>query len=231
MRNRFRSSGIRNGSSPGRGTTSATRRPSWQDHPLAVAAIAVCATITVGGMVVKDLIIPAHVASLTNELTQQPKLIKANKDLTEKVSQLTVEIKDLRTQLGIAQLKNPFTDGVPYPQGVDRVRIGDPMTKVKLLYGEQPLRERKLGYWTVQTKNAVFPEAVYYFDKSAAQQKVTGILFIGSGNITDGILEPKLRSLLGEPRTLPDDDGLSWKVNGYELRLRSRYVHLGIARP
>lgn len=219
------------------------------DHPLKIAALAVVGTITVLSLIVSQWIIPTQTASLNHEITiLKEKLAKESEDKDllkrsgERLSQdldgqktqnqkrvdlLAAENKALRDKLFISEKANAFLIGDPYPVGLDKVKVGDPKSKVAESYRGGIVEEKGR---TIVVKHAgeLFPNV--YFRHSSDRKtegKIDSISFdLGtferihdsSAKVPDNWLRDSLTKALGEPMLVGQDDKcLLWKSAANEL--------------
>lgn len=188
---------------------------SWRDHPLAIATLAVSATLVIGGGLVKDLIIPAYTESLKNQLNEYPAVKKENSDLKKKVSALEEQLRVSRSETATAITANAWVRGDPYPVGLEEVRVGDEISKIDSHFAANSVTKENKKYWSVTTTHPIFHRVTYYFNPAVKPQRVQAVLFhlntIGKEQYTSDFLLRKLTLALGDPQK-DEDNKLFWKV-------------------
>lgn len=194
---------------------------SWKDHPLAVAAISVSATLVIGGGLVKDLIIPAYTEQLKNQLVDLPRVKEHNEKLQFEIKELQSKLATAHTEKNLALTANTFVPPDPYPVGLNLVRLGDEISKIDRTYKPEQIEKRKkIPYWSVATGHPVFRDVTYFFDSTKAKPTVnTLLIFVALNKYPDPYLKNKLSTVLGEPTGRDEDDRLYWLRDGVVVTL------------
>ncbi|MFN7089164.1 MAG: hypothetical protein ACK4P4_01225 [Allorhizobium sp.] len=136
---------------------------TYTNHPIIAAASAAGATLVFCGLLTFTWIVPTMVESAETKLEIQSRELEEevakNLAAEKRISAFAVEVRDLKARLAdseseklslghdaereIADLKreifsleksNSFIAGSPYPFGFDKVRIGDPVSKIAEAY-------------------------------------------------------------------------------------------------
>jgi hypothetical protein len=205
---------------------------SWKDHPLVVAAGAVAATIALAVLLVKEVILPTHTASLANQISdlqrtkiEKEKLEAKVSDLERQMGYRTAELEKqlsdskkkisaVEKELAAAQLANLFSSGSPYPAGLTKVRVGDLLSSVKSNFPAEVIDANEVGYLAVATNGNVIESVVYYYDDRVKTPRISHISFtlpFGS-KLSEEFLQDKLIESLGQPTTNPRKSYYSWKL-------------------
>jgi len=188
---------------------------SWKDHPIAVASIAVAATIGLGILLVKEIILPTQTASLTNQLSSIPALQNENNKLKSTLSETKSKLDDSQRRLKLSETTNLFTVGSPYPTGLGLVRIGDDIAEIDKHYAANSVDKSEENYYTVTLPHGIFKNVVYGFKTSTKTKKVTQIAFVlpFDKTLNDSFLQEKLVEALGKPTGNPKKDFYSWQTS------------------
>lgn len=213
-------------------TTTYSPRSGWQDHPLAVAAIAVAATIGLAVIIFKEIVLPTQTASLTNEITnlksslafksKEISTLKNSKlDSQKQIANLQSQVNELNQKVYEAQNANLFSFGNPYPLGVGRAKIKDPISTLTTIYPEQQITQND-GYWSVRNQHKIFTDITYYFDESSPQKTITHIAFsMDYSKNNEDFLQTKLIETLGQPKTWKRKGFFSWETKSSAIVYKS----------
>lgn len=220
--------------------------PSWKDHPLAVAAIAVAATIALAVLLVKEVILPTHTASLGNQVSaltsQVAALGQAKAEGVTSLEQLQSEFAEerhknatLEQRLSEAQLSNLFAPQNPYPTGLGLVKVGQSVEEVSRAYPPESVQMND-DYWTVKDQHRLFTHITYFFDEKSKTKAISHILFQGSSqkNIGDDYLQQKLAEALGAPKQWSKANHYTWQTKTatlYKRDPRNFVLMLGAWKP
>jgi hypothetical protein len=186
--------------------------PSWKDHPLAVSALAVAGTITIGIILVNEIILPTRTAQLTNQITDLPKLKQSVKELTAASEEKDKQISDLKEQLQLLQQKNLFLLGNPYPTLFSKVHIGDPISALDSAYPAAKIDKSRDGYWNVELTYGAINSATYFYDENSKNKVIThvGFRLNFSLQLTPSFLQDKLIEAFGTPSKQPRAEFYEW---------------------
>ena len=227
------------------------------EHPLKMAALAVVGTFGVLTAVVTQWVIPTVTASLSHDIdVLKERLaveVQKNKDLHDEKIRLLAEVEagkkdleaeksalrprytayakeidDLREEISTLRMSNLFTPENPYPLGLDRVRIGDPIDKIDDAYNGKKIDKRNT---TITVETAEEPFLMMVFNHSSSKetngkivgitysyQKLKRIIHSNLPRISENWLEDSLLRNFGEPYVVgPENDCLLWKVNQEEI--------------
>jgi hypothetical protein len=151
---------------------------SWKEHPTAIAATSIAATLTF----CVTVIIPIWDKEKDNRI----------RDLSGEPAKLKTELADLGTQIEIVESENRklrrdldklvpdalfATDNV-YPHGYREVHIGDRVAVLEKVYGGRATLEDADDWISVRFRAPdLFSQITYYFDRDASKKIVTHILF------------------------------------------------------
>lgn len=218
--------------------------PSITDHPLTLCAAGVVATVGVCTVATFQWIVPTMTASLTHSAELLKEGLKKRDDdkhglerqingLKNQITNLNKEVEDfrkvialkdksiakLKTELFESQKANIFTAKSPYPMGLDKVKIGDPIEKIAEAYPFET-NSNNNSWISVKLPSEVFTR-IGFNHSYEVQGKVEAITFdLGRFRgmlqqeppvIPDGWLEQMLTRSLGEPILIGvDDDCLVW---------------------
>jgi hypothetical protein len=193
---------------------------NWKDHPLVAATLGVTGTIALAVVLVKEVILPTHTASLTNQIAtltaektallrgsaETDQIIRSQKQTLEGSEQ---KIAALEQQLHEARVNNLFESGNPYPIGLGGVRIGQKISEVSRVYAGKKIEEDD-GYFALDVNHPVFSHLTYYFNPR--DKIITHILFHGQyySKLGDTFLQQKFVHAFGSPRTWAKPEYYSW---------------------
>jgi hypothetical protein len=219
------------------------------DHPLKVAALAVVGTITVLSLVATQWILPTQTASLNHEITiLKERLLKESEEketlkrLGEKLSQtieeqkaqnqkrvdsLSAENKGLKDKLFISEKSNAFLIGDAYPIGLDKVKIGDPKSKVAESYRGASIEETGRTIIVKQASEIFMTVRFRHSSNRGTEDKIDNIKFdLGTferirnnslPEVPKNWLQDSLRRVLGEPLLVGEDNKcFLWKTAANE---------------
>lgn len=221
------------------------------EHPLAICAIAVAGTIGVCTAITFQWVVPTMTASIvhTSDMLAErvAELEKQKADLSEKLAGSGVELAQARRasadaiaqrEAHIAQLQdelfdsqrvNAFATGYPYPVGLDKVKLGDPIQRITEIY--QKVDYESKSYRAVKTGEKLFTDISFSFGRSENSGKIEGVRFVLGSNVMrkyskeglptvpDGWLESALKRALGSnPKIIgPEEDCLVWALDNPKI--------------
>jgi len=180
-------------------TETPTPASSWKDHPLRVAAASAAVTASVLIALFGTWILPTQTASLKNQIDALSAAGAKDTNSAKQIADLKAQAADLERKLSAAQLPNLFFVGDPYPAGLGRVRVGDPISRVAAVYPDSAITKYE-GYWTVEDQHAVFNHIAYYFDEKRRDNSITAIMFHVAYPTSSVKLQDKLVASLGAPK-------------------------------
>lgn len=198
---------------------------SWKDHPLVVASIAVAATIGLAVLLFKEVILPTHSVSLSNQitsLTNELQILRKKSeadvqsigDLSAKLEAANRRAENLEQSLTKARISNLFSSGNPYPIGLGRIQVGQSIEQVTLAYPTASIKKSD-GYWSVENQHPFFESIVYYYDEEEKSKIVTHISFrrLFRSKVGDSFLQEKLTEALGPPKSWSRTNFYSWQMS------------------
>jgi hypothetical protein len=192
---------------------------AWKEHPVAVVAAVAGSVATFVIVVFTTVVIPTMTASLQNEVTSlRRQLSDEGGDmgaLRKKIENLEAELKTTKSQLAEIQLGNDFLiSRSPYPTGLSKIRIGDPLDDIAKTFPENSI-EHKRDWWSVKGQHAIFTELIYYFDRSAKDKRVTQMLFFFDSKVVPtAAMRGKVIEALGRPVSEgPKPDCYIWRID------------------
>jgi hypothetical protein len=228
------------------------------DHPVVLCAATAMAVLTACTGVTFTWIVPTMVASVENKLDlRSQELEKALSDKTaveEKNSGLLTQIADLESKLGasnteridtvaskdkrIAELQSQlfeaqksglFISGSPYPVGFDKVRLGDPVSKITEVYPYKNESESNTRIF-FHVPSDVFSWMGFDFNSEKKDVVEAVSLSIGilrtlgrdpKSELPDNWLETTLTRALGEPTVAigPSEKCLVWRIDSMDKTL------------
>jgi hypothetical protein len=128
------------------------------------AATAVVATIGLGVLLVKEIVLPAHVGSITHGATIEKRELNEKLEAERKAVAATqaeitklqtevaslkrmgddrsIEVAKIKARLFAAEQSGVFSMGNPYPIGIDRVKLGDGQASIERSYAEWKMTRR-----------------------------------------------------------------------------------------
>jgi len=222
---------------------------SESERSIRLAAAAVVGTVRLCTVLVTQWILPTVTASLNHEIELQKEKISTKdaeistlkqkgqqlaqsiadekRKSDQRVSDLTGDVAKLKDDLFLARSANMFLKGDPYPLGFDKVRIGDPLSKINEFYAAKDKTENGKSI-TIKDASEIFRFVQFRHSSSKnSLGKVDSISFdLGNlGRIVDKSLpripkdwlEQSLKRALGEPFVVGTDDNcLLWKTSDNE---------------
>ncbi|MDP2849586.1 MAG: hypothetical protein Q8O20_00775 [Sulfuricurvum sp.] len=177
-------------------------------HPLVVIVLAVVGTFGFS----YQFVLPIMTAKLQNDVDKIPVFEMQIKEDKVKIQELEQKLKQTESQLFIAQNANLFTQDSPYPVGLGKVRIGDPIANLITVYGEKEL-QKKDSFWSIDKIHSKFIHVTYYFNDESQKKEITHILFrtnVDSHN--KDALQEILENNFGVPLRLKNDE-VAWKTS------------------
>lgn len=204
-------------------------KPSWKDHPIIIAATSAIAGFGFCILIVKEVLLPTQTAQLNNEiatlkntintlkgeiasLVAENRGLHGTKTVSEKeVRNLQAELDTAEKKITQAQIVNIFASGNPYPNGLDHIQIGHPISSVSESFPVSDIIRNEDGYWSVSTKHNIFHHVTYYYDDSKPSKPITHILFsMQANNLENEFLQNKLTAALGTPTKWKKNNQYSW---------------------
>ena len=222
--------------------------PAITEHPVAVCAAAVAGTVTICSLVAYTWVIPTITASLAHSIEvhkeelatkeKEASILEKDKavlkmqtsslqsriaDLTDQLEKLRVEkdasVATLKADLFASQKVNLFTPNDPYPFGLDKIRVGDPVDKIAAAYPFES--DAGKSYISVKLPNDIFTKVGFSYGRKKTDGKVEAVTFDLGRTLTalhpqlptipEGWLEQTLRRTLGDPKVIgPEEDCLVW---------------------
>jgi len=196
---------------------------NWKDHPVSIAALAIAGTIAVGVLLYKEVILPTHTLSLSNEIytlsKERDELKKEKLAQNNLLASLKNENQALSKQLINMEASNIFITENPYPAGIDQVRIGDKLTKITEIYNKNNFPEASVEieddkrYVTVRNANSAFRYITYFINEKKPELTISHISFSGFSmeNESSDILQERIISAFGRPDTNPHGNLYTWE--------------------
>jgi len=192
---------------------------AWREHPVAVVMAAAGSVATFIILVFTTVITPTMTASLQNEVISLRRQLSDDggdmSALRKKIEGLETELKITKGRLAEEQLGNDFLiPGSPYPTGLSKIRIGDPLDDIAKTFPESSI-ERRMSWWAVKGQHAIFTQLTYYFDRSAKDKHVTQMLFFFDPKVVPtAAIRGKVIEALGRPFSEgPKINCSIWKVD------------------
>lgn len=188
---------------------------SWKDHPLVIAAGAVAATIALAVLLVKEVILPTHTASLNNQLSDLPKLQSEKTKLEANLVEMQRKLDDTERLLQLAQNTALFTVGSPYPAGLGALRVGDSISELERSHPATSIDRSHEGYFSVKLDHGAIGSVTYYFDPKLKARLISHIKYSLSSDqeFNDTFLQERLVESLGKPTANPRSTFYSWKTS------------------
>lgn len=220
-----------------------------REYPIKTAAVSVAATVGLLTVLVYQWVLPTHTAALSYQNTLlQDQLVVANTDhaaserrsseqigalmselstRNKDVITMTSEIESLHSRVFELERSNIFSAGVPYPVGLDRVKIGDPIELVSERYVGAKIEVNEYSSM-VKESSDIFRLVIYrhsFSDETAGVVDSVDYEIFNVGRIIDDLpripedwLERSLTRSLGEPFVVGRrDDCLLWKYSKEEV--------------
>jgi hypothetical protein len=189
---------------------------NWKDHPLAVGAICVAATIGLSVLVVNEIILPTYKERLVNQLAELPEVRKAKSQADAHIINLEKEIEILKIDLLAARNTNLFSIDNPYPTGLRTIKIGDSITELSKYFSDSKI-DKEESYWSITLENSPITHVTYYFGRKS-NPNIIHMIGIYFNNFTDkrsrDLLKNLLIEALGAPNsTTKSDDEVIWILN------------------
>lgn len=165
--------------------------------------------------VVKDLIIPAHIGTLQQQVAGYPELRVKAKELESKVEKLNAELAAKSVEVAHAQNINTFAVGIPWPVGLENVRIGMTPLEVQKANPGYRVVKHKHTYWTFYPDHGVIRQLAVYFDDP--NKPISSILyFLKEREHSAEWLSKKFTALYGSP-VIYDDEEKLWVAGNYVI--------------
>lgn len=192
-----------------RGSTHIKAQKSWRDSPLIIAISSATATM----VFMATVVMPIHNAYLTNRLADVADKAARIDELEIARNKAIDQLSKTRGELYALIEKNLFTLGSPYPNGLQDVRLGDNIEKIKDVFPKLAIRKPEYGdYYSIDIEHPVFSSVGYYYD-SDKNNKVSMILYQLSYKKDRGnMLEVALTNALGDPIIGKRRSNRTWKT-------------------
>lgn len=199
----------------------------WKNSPVMIACGAATGMLLLCIGVFTQLVLPTQTAKLDVEIiklkseleSKDRSLIDASEKLRESSKELRSgekQIRKLRADLLHALNNDLFPPGVPYPNGVDKVRVGMSASKLQEFYPASAIRKNPNsdGILNVELKDSPFESVVYFFDETSSEKAISHIYFRLDPfkNYPEDFLWQKLTNSLGEPQFRPKRNYIAWKT-------------------
>lgn len=177
---------------------------------MGIAAIAAVAGITFA----MTFILPTHIASLRNQIevlnvevkvAQKSAVAEQGKASTLEADNKLLEhrLSETGRMLRYWQQANLFSVGNPYPVGLAKIRVGDPLDLIGKVYSASLIEYSKdIPYVSVKIDHGVFDDIIYYYEVKAQKKIIYMIAFSGSDSAEDLIYD-KIVECLGHPVSVP----------------------------
>lgn len=143
------------------------------------------AGLGVAFFVFTEVLLPWRTNALTKQLGEIPELREKVQTRDKMVKSLTEEQAQIKIKLVELEAFNIFPLGSPYPWGLDKVKIGDSVDRLKEAYSGNDGEVGMSDTWgQVILYRGLFSAAMYYFDTSR-ERRIVAIRFS-----TNGIYDP-----------------------------------------
>jgi len=221
-------------------------RSRMTQHPVFVAGSVFTATVTLGIIFVTQIVCPTQTASLGNKVSE---VVSENDSLHRRVQslksaadeqrntiiRLRESYSDLRRRLAEAEYSNLLVSGSPYPVGLGKVKVGDPISLLEKYYPSDRIKYRKDGRKTLYGQSEIFDRVTYYFEVEDGESLITHIVFplnfdehfdLGSDQKNEFLLS-RLVDSLGQPKDW-GDGYYSWECRmggNVFFEINKRYAH------
>lgn len=184
---------------------------NWRDHPLAIAAVSASATALLFISVVIPIWNKAELNKIENLRARIEPIENELKALRSKHDKSQERLKGVLLELESLRKKEMFSGKGPYPVGYDKVKVGDPVEKIKDQYGDHRLDD--LADWASISldDSAFFSRIVFY--KSEDGKEVSHISFnvdVFGNDIAAakaGALKEKIVEFAGNPNAIENING------------------------
>ncbi|WDM64827.1 hypothetical protein [Stenotrophomonas forensis] len=162
--------------------------PDWTKHPVLVVGGAVSATLVICLTYFNQFALPQRTARLedqaanaTEEAGKLKEELVAQEQLTERTQKEVTRLKSREEHLSSLLLEartvDVFVPGTGYPSGFATAKVGMKEADMHSAYPKGAVEVEEMGYLTVNLANSPFGRAVYYFDESGPDRRVSHIRF------------------------------------------------------
>ncbi|MFM2465119.1 hypothetical protein P0D87_15855 [Paraburkholderia sp. RL17-368-BIF-A] len=220
---------------------------SWKelkDSPLWILSSVIVATVVITGGVYEKLVLPERVAQeakagvakqLQVMADQAASEVQAASDTAASAIRATTEksanevraaqkaTDDAKAKLRDYEQAHLLTDHSPYPLGLGKVKVGDPIDSLGEAYpagalDKTPIEEGN-DYVVLANQDAIFSHIVYYFDGNDKKRRITHILFDTSYpvKISDSLLRDRFTEMFGQPSSSPKKGHLAWRAGSVSV--------------
>jgi hypothetical protein len=193
-----------------------------------VAAASAVASAVFTILVFEKVVIPTQTAQLNNDISVLKKQQGIPDNTTSalmaartKIGELESKIKSLTGQLSAIKIGNIFQPGVPYPVGLGKVKIGDPIELLVKMYPGLSVDDRFEGYVSLKEAHPQFSRVTFYFDEKAPLKKVNQMLLHMSERSLEEVIHSKLIEAFGQAAETQRRNRPSlfyWKVADITIR-------------
>lgn len=185
---------------------------SWQEHPIAVAAITACATSVFFVTVVMPIWnkkeinrveeLETKLAPLESGMGELKKSLEGKIDAAHAERNLLEnQISAMRLELEKLRRENMFQGGIPYPAGYREIKVGDSVDRVREIYKQQ-INEDLEDWISISLGGSSFFSSITFY-KSDDGKKVTHLLFhlkAGPGDkVPSEVMYAKVVAYAGNP--------------------------------
>jgi len=159
------------------------------------------------------VLLPHRVVSLQNRLASQEDSIAKVAELQKSNAELRLKLDDTRSDLFRSEEKNIFLSGAPYPNGLDRVKIGDSIDKVFANFPDSAIT-KSLYYVRVDNQHPVFNRIFYYFYGGTTIQSIA--FGLDRRKFGDAALKGIMVQVFGKPKVIEKNhsERYDWSIDG-----------------
>jgi len=203
---------------------------SWKESKLFIAIASGAATATFIILLFSTIIIPTLTQKCENEKYKLQQLVPEYPKLIKNLEEKNKENLELKAKLNAYRMENIFKDKIPYPLGFRGIKIGDNISKVKIIYSNNMTNYPN----TVYIEHDLFNYIMYHTLKIGDLEGTTisGITFMikneNGQKLTYELLKRKLiESFPSHPykegkNRLNETEFIMENVKGINIRLTPR---------
>jgi hypothetical protein len=194
----------------------------------AISASLATMTITAGivSFFFDKYVVPLAILQTKNEFSELSQKSKENEsenlELKSQIAKLKTDLQAEGEVVSAAKIKiallesgNLFMPSSPYPAGLGKIRIGDPVDALKNIYAASaitwPNEDEGEHKAEVETGNSFFTRADYNYEPKS--RKIVGISFTANYLTAQGILLSKLSDSFGLPTTSKPKGMYKWRLS------------------
>lgn len=128
----------------------------------------------------------------------------ARENAASEVSAARAEEGAEKDKLHRYELEHLFVDNSPYPIGLNKIHIGDPVDLIEQTYPPKTIDKSAMedgnDFITVKNANSVF-SATYYFDDADKRKRITHIMFMADviTEFPKPLLHDRFTQMFGQP--------------------------------